>query len=165
VRDIEVKIPLKPNTRARDLNVDLHPDYILVEFKLPAETETDPKQEKSENVSAPESRKILDKKLSNRIKVDECWWEIIPDEDVLLLQLCKWVRADNKLAKNSQADTWWKGLFIDDPEMGEKFPPTAYYHRKQIHWKKEQINTEKAEQEEQEQEEQDEHPEDQENEN
>lgn len=96
IEEISIGLPLPPDTRARDLDVNIKRDSILVKLKKENQKKEDDINRVCDSTPVMLQGKLIDGKLKHTIRPDESTWTL--EDNVLLILLDK------------KGNTWWDAV-------------------------------------------------------
>ena len=106
IEEISIALPLPPNTRARDLDVNIKRDSILVQIKKDSKKKEEDMNRLCDSTPILLQGKLLDGKLKHVIRTDESTWTL--EDNVLLILLDK------------KEKTWWDAVLEPTCDHDEK---------------------------------------------
>ena len=113
VHSVEVYIPKKPGTSGKSYDIKFTPETLRVSLKGQEEP-------------------IIDGRLWQKVKVEDCLWMIEDDEEIfdgqpyIFIYLFKWTKRELGTGKDASAG-WWRSLLEPGPYLQSGQAPSAYY--------------------------------------
>jgi len=121
-RQVLVRIPIPASAsdddlRGRHIRVTFQPDFLQVKI-IPTR-------------NRPNELILVEGKLAQKIRPDECTWQLTDDRSHILLDMTKWMSAAT--GARTAKDTFWPSLLAAGPfRKDERGVPSAYYNTKDI---------------------------------